>query len=312
MDDSLHAPTTDDVKVLMTRTRVAPVLVTGATGRVGRAVVDLLIDAGVPVRALTHRSEAAATLPTNVEVVTGDLTVPESLDAGLRGVSTVFLVWTAPPTTAPAIVERLAAHARRVVFLSAPHKTPHPFFQQPNPMAVLYAEIERRIAAAGLEWTIIRPGMFASNALFWWATTIRTDGVVRWPYGAAETAPVDDRDVAAVAARTLYQDGYVGGDYVLTGPESLSQAEQVSIIGDVLGRPIRFEELSPDEFRSETGGSWPRPVVDMLLAAWGATTGKPAFITSTVFDILGSPPRTFRQWVADHATAFMEGPTPSS
>jgi uncharacterized protein YbjT (DUF2867 family) len=296
----------------MTRTRVPPVLVTGATGRVGRAVVDLLIDAGVPVRALTHRSEAAAALPASVEVVTGDLTVPESLDAGLRGVGAVFLVWTVPPATAPAVVERLATYARRVVFLSSPHQTPHPFFRQPNPMAVLHADIERLIAAAGLESTIIRPGMFASNALFWWATPIRADGVVRWPYGAAETAPVDDRDVAAVAARTLYQHGYTGGDYVLTGPESLSQAEQVSIIGEVLGRRITFDELSPDEFRSETEGSWPRPVVDMLLAAWGATMGRPAFITSAVFDILGSAPRSFRQWVADHASAFTEGPAPSS
>ena len=86
----------------------------------------------------------------------------------------------------------------------------------------------------------------------------------------------------------------------------------MSIIGDVLGRRITFEELSPDEFRSETEGSWPRPVVEMLLAAWGATIGRPAFITSTVFDILGSAPRSFRQWVADHATAFLEGPTPAS
>jgi len=295
----------------MTQTRVPPVLVTGATGRVGRAVVDLLIDAGVPVRALTRRSEAAA-LPANVEVVTGDLTVPESLDAGLRGVGAVFLVWTAPPATAPAVVERLATYARRVVFLSSPHQTPHPFFQQPNPMAVLHADIERLIAAAGLESTIIRPGMFASNTVFWWAPAIRADGVVRWPYGAAETAPVDDRDVADVAARTLYQDGPAGGDYVLTGPESLSQAEQVRIIGDVLGRRITLEELSPDEFRSETEGSWPRPAVDMLLDAWGATMGRPAFISSAVSDILGSAPRTFRQWVADHATAFTEGPAPSS
>jgi uncharacterized protein YbjT (DUF2867 family) len=296
----------------MTGTRMPLVLVAGATGRIGRIVVDELIDAGVPVRALTHRSEAAATLPANVEVVTGDLTVPESLDAGLQGVGAVFLVWTAPPTTAPAVVERLATHTRRVVFLSSPHQTPHPFFQQPNPMAVLHADIERLVAAAGLESTIIRPGMFASNALLWWATAIRADGVVRWPYGAAETAPVDDRDVAAVAARTLSEAGHAGGDYVLTGPESLSQAEQVSIIGDVLGRRVEFEELSPDEFRSETAGSWPRPVVDMLLAAWGAAVGRPAFITSTVFDILGSPPRSFRQSVADHATAFVEGPTPSS
>jgi uncharacterized protein YbjT (DUF2867 family) len=131
-------------------------------------------------------------------------------------------------------------------------------------------------------------------------------------YGAPETAPVDERDVAAVAARTLYQDGHAGGDYVLTGPESLSQADQVSIIGDVLGRRIEFEQLSPDEFRIETEGSWPRPVVDMLLDAWGATIGRPTFIASTVFDTLGSAPRSFRQSVIDNAAAFMEGPTPSS
>jgi uncharacterized protein YbjT (DUF2867 family) len=285
------------------------VLVTGATGRVGRGVVDLLTDAGVPVRALTRRPEAAAELPANVEVVTGDLTLPESLDAALRGVDAVFLVWTVPPASAPAVVSRLAAHTRRVVFLSSPHQTPHPFFQQPNPMAVLHADIERLIATAGLESTIIRPGMFASNTLFWWAPAIRADGVVRWPYGAAETAPVDDRDVAAVAARTLYEDGHAGGDYVLTGPESLSQAEQVSIIGDVVGRTIRFEELSPDEFRSETAGTWPRPVVDMLLDAWGATLGRPAFVTSTVPDVLGWA-RPFRQWAADHAAAFTEGSPP--
>jgi uncharacterized protein YbjT (DUF2867 family) len=289
----------------MTRTQGPPVLVTGATGRVGRMVIDQLIGAGVPVRALTRGSEAAATLPQDLEVVTGDLTEPESLDAGLRGVGTVFLVWTAPQATAPAVIERLATHARRVVFLSSPHQTPHPFFQQPNPMAVLHADIERLIAAAGLESTIIRPGMFASNTLYWWASAIRDHGVVRWPYGAAETAPVDDRDVAAVAARTLYEDGHAGGDYVLTGPESLSQAKQVSIIGEVLGRQIRFEELSPDDFRSETGGSWPRPVVNMLLDAWGATIGRPAFVTSTVSDILGSAPRSFGQWVADHIAAFM-------
>jgi uncharacterized protein YbjT (DUF2867 family) len=282
-----------------------PVLVTGSTGRVGRAVIAQLLAAGVPVRALTRRPDAAR-LPAAVEVVRGDLTVPESLDAGLQGVGTVFLLWTAPPTTVPAIVDRLASHARRVVFLSSPHRTPHPFFQQPNPMAVLHAEIERLIATAGLASTIIRPGMFASNTLHWWAAPIRDGDVVRWPYGAAETAPIDERDIAAVAARALCEDGHAGGDYVLTGPESLTQAEQVSIIGAAIGRRIRFEELSPEEFRRETESSWPRPVVDMLLAAWGATIGRPAFVTSTVADVVGSPARTFRQWVDDHADAFRE------
>jgi uncharacterized protein YbjT (DUF2867 family) len=285
-----------------------PVLVTGATGRVGRMVVDLLVDAGVPVRALLRGPDPTAPLPPEVEVVSGDLTVPESLDPGLRGAGAVFLVWTAPPQTAPAVVERLASHVSRVVFLSAPHRTAHPFFQQPNPLAQLYADIERRIAAAGLGSTVLRPGMFASNALLWWAPAIRADGVVRWPYAAAETAPVDDRDVAAVAALALRDDRLAGGDHVLTGPESLSQADQVRIIGDAVGRPVRLVELSPDEFRRETEGSWPRPAVDMLLDAWGATMGVPAYVTTTVRELLGMPPRSFRQWAADHADAFRPDP----
>ena len=283
-------------------TRTDAVLVIGATGRVGRLVIAELLNAGVRVRALTRRP-AAAELPADVEVLSGDLTVPESLDAALRDISSVFLVWTAPPATAPAVIKRIASHARRIVFLSSPHQTPHPFFQQPNPMAVLHADIERLIAASGLSSTILRPGMFASNVLFWWAPMIRAVNVVRWPYASAETAPIDERDLAAVASRAL-RDG-VGGDYVLTGPESISQAEQVRIVGDVIGRRIEFQELSPDEFRRETAGSWPRPIVDMLLAAWGAAIGRPAFVTSAVADILGSPARTFREWAKDHAAAFL-------
>ncbi|MFI6128327.1 NAD(P)H-binding protein [Micromonospora sp. NPDC051141] len=290
--------------------RTDAVLVTGATGRIGRAVIDQLVDAGVPVRALVRRPESAATLPTTVEVVTGDLTAPASLDAALTAVRTVFLVWTAPPHTAPAVVDRLAAHPRRVVYLSAPHRTPHPFFQQPNPMATLHARIEQLIAATGLDATIVRPGMFASNALHWWAPAIRRDAVVRWPYGAAETAPVDDRDVAAVVARILSENGHAGGDYVLTGPESLSQAEQVGLIGAALGRPIAFEDLPPDEFRRQAPEA-ARPAVDMLLAAWRATLGQPAYVTTTVSDLLGRPARTFRQWAADHVTAFTAAADPA-
>jgi uncharacterized protein YbjT (DUF2867 family) len=266
-------------------------------------VVAELLRAGVPVRALT-RAPAEAELPAAVKVVTGDLTEPHSLDPALHGVRAVFLVWTAPPDTVPAVIECIAAHTDRVVFLSAPFRTPHPFFQQPNPMARLFDQIETRITDAGLEHTFIRPGMFASNVQFWWGEAIREGDIVRWPYGEAETAPTDERDVAAVAARTLSEDGHAGGDYVLTGPEALTQAEQVRVIGEVLGREIRFQEFSPDEFRQETAGSWPAPAVDMLLAAWGATIGYPAYVTTTVADILGRPARTFRQWVEENADVF--------
>ncbi len=296
---SLHAHTPEEAPGL--------VLVTGATGRVGRLVVDELLHTGASVRALTRRPEHAA-LPAGVEVVAGDFTDPASLGPALEGAVAVFLVWTAPPATAPAVIARLAAHPspqpRRVVYLSSPHRTPHPFFQQPNPLRDLHAEIERLLAATSLAVAVLRPGMFASNALHWWAPQIRNGDVVRWPYAAAETAPIDERDIAAVAARALLEGRHAGGDYVLTGPESLSQAAQVHAIGDAIGRPLRFEELSPDEFRRETAGTWPGGVVEMLLAAWRAALGRPAFVTSAVHEILGSPPRTFYQWAADHAAAF--------
>jgi len=287
----------------VTQSRGDVILVTGATGRVGRLVVDELLHAGASVRALTRRLEHAA-LPAGFEVVAGDLTNPASLDSALDGAVTVFLVWTAAPATAPAVVARLAAQPRRVVYLSSPHQTPHPFFQQPNPMRDLHVEIERLLAAASVDVTVLRPGMFASNALHWWAPQIRDGDVVRWPYADAETAPVDVRDIAAAAARTLIDRHHAGGDYVLTGPESLSQAAQVHAIGDAIGRQLRFDELSPDEFRRETTGIWPSGVAEMLLGAWRATLGRPAFVTSAVQDILGSPPRTFYQWAADHASAF--------
>jgi uncharacterized protein YbjT (DUF2867 family) len=278
------------------------VLVTGGTGLIGGMVLDELVQSSVPVRALVR--DPAASLPAGVEAVEGDLAAPESLDAALTGVDAVFLVWTLPLDAAPAVVDRLARQGTRVVFLSAPIHTPHPFFQQPNRMADLHAAIEQLIAAAGVGATVVRPGMFASNPLHWWAPAIRRGEPVRWPYAEAETAPVDERDVAAVAVRALCDDRHGGGDYVLTGPEALTQADQVRIIGDAIGRPVGLEELSPEQFRSETAATWPRPVVDMLLSAWAATMGVPAYVTTTVADVLGSPPRTFRQWAVDHAAAF--------
>lgn len=280
-----------------------PILVTGATGRVGRAVVAELVAAGAPVRALT-RQPARANLPAAVDVVAGDFTQPETLTAALRGVGAIFLVWTAPSATAPAVFERLAESQANVVLLSSPHKTPHPFFQQPNPLARTHAELERLLAATGLPLTILRPGMFASNAAAWWGSAIRAGQPVRWPYGDAETAPIDERDIAAVAALALRVQGHAGRDYVLTGPQALSQREQVSVISDELRRPVTFEELSPESFRRETAGTWPPAAVDMLLAAWGAALGHPAYVTTTVAEVTGTPARTFRQWVSDHAGTF--------
>jgi len=283
------------------------ILVTAATGRVGRLVVDELLRAGAAVRALTRHPEHAK-LPIDVDVAAGDFTAPASLNRALDGVEAVFLLWTAPLASASDVIGLLAsvqaAQPRRVVYLSAPFRTPHPFFQQPNPMRELHAEIERLLAANGVATTILRPGMFAANALHWWAPQIRNGNVVRWPYAAAETAPIDERDIAAVAAQALLDSRHAGGDYVLTGPASLSQAAQVHAIGAAIGRPLRFEELSPDEFHRETADTWPPAIADMLLNAWQAALGRSAFVTSAVQEILGKPPRTFPQWAADHRSAF--------
>ncbi len=281
------------------------VLVTGATGRIGREVVAGLLAAGAQVRALT-RNPAGARLPAGVEVVAGDLTLPESLDAAFDDVDAVFLVWTAPAATAPAVVARMAARVRRIILLSSPHRTPHPFFQQPNALRALHALLDDLVTSSGAAWTILRPGMFASNALFWWAPQIRAGDVVRWPYGAAETAPVHERDVAEVAVHALCDNAHAGADYVLTGPASLSQATQVRTIGEAIGREVRFEEMSPEEALRELG--MPAAVAGMLLGAWAAALGQPAYVTHNVEQITGAPARTFRRWADEHAAAFRAAP----
>src|SRR6185437_4048201 len=270
-------------------------LVIGATGNVGGQVLSQLTATGVQVRALA-RNPAATRLPPQVEVVRGDLTLPETLDECLDSIDAVFLVWVAPPTTIAPIVERIAKHARRIVFLSAPLKTPHPFFQQPNPLRALAEQIEQLIETSGLQWTFLRPGMLAENARRWWAPQIRAKDVIRWPYLSVPTAPIDERDIAAVAVRALSEDGHAGAEYVLTGPQSLSQFEQIATIGRVIGRPLRIEEISPDEARRELLAVIPAPGVTMLLDAWAAGIGQPAFVSSTVAEITGVPARTFLDW----------------
>ena len=277
------------------------VLVTGATGNVGRHVTSQLLPSDCRVRAMT-RDPGAVSLPPEIEVVRGDLTDGGALDAALDGIDAVFLVWTAPADAASDAIGRIARHAERVVFLTSPHKTAHPFFQQPNPIRGLHAGLERLIENSGVRWTFLRPGMISANALLWWAPQIRTGDVVRWPYGAAPTAPIHERDIAAVAVRALLEPGHDAAEYVMTGPESLTQIEQVDTIGNVIGRTLRYDEISPEEARHEMDAA---PVIaSMLLDAWSAALGQPAFVTSTVAEVTGTRARTFRDWVIDHAGAF--------
>jgi uncharacterized protein YbjT (DUF2867 family) len=279
------------------------VLVIGATGNIGRQVVSQLAASGARVRAMTRKPDRVS-WPVEVEVMRGDLTVPDTLEDCLRGSDAVFLVWTAPAAAAVPALDRIARYARRIVFLSAPIKTPHPLFQQRNAQRAMVEQLEQLIEASGVEWTFLRPGMFAANAVGWWAPQIRAGDVVRWPFAEVPTAPIHEKDVAAVAVRALCENGHAGAEYVLTGPQALTHAGQVSTIGRAIGRSLRLEEVSPDEWRRERLASWPAALVDMLLDAWAAAAGHAAVVTSTVEEITGAPAHTFFDWAGDHSNEF--------
>jgi uncharacterized protein YbjT (DUF2867 family) len=275
-------------------------LVIGATSTVGAEVVLQLPSNGAQVRAMLRNPDTVL-LPRHVEVVRGDLTAPETLDVALAGVDGVFLIWTAPGDTAAAAIERIARHTRRIVFLSAPLNTPHPMFQRalPNPIATVMAEIERFIEAAKMEFTYLRPGMFASNAARWWGAKIRAGKVIRWPYLDAPTAPIDERDMAAVGVRALCDAGHAGAEYLITGSEALTQREQVATIARVIGKQVEAEEITAEQAAAEL-----TDIPAMLLRSWEGCMEVPALITTTVAEVTGRPPYRFEQWVRDHVDQF--------
>ncbi len=274
-------------------------LVIGATGHVGRQVVAQLASAGAFVRALA-RDPAAADLPAGVDVVRGDLLRPETLEPALRGVDAVFLVWPFRTTdAAPAVLDVIARNVRHVVYLSSmgagPDKTdPIPF----------HAEIERLIESSGLDWTFFRSSGFATNTLMW-AEQIRAGDVVRWPSGAARRSLIDERDIAAVAVAALTRDRHRRVRHLLTGPQAVSQVEQVQTIGDALGRHLRYEELSRSAARELLLAAWGDPsFADSALDTWAGFVAEPELVTSTVESITGEPAGTFREWASDHAGDF--------
>ncbi len=274
------------------------ILVTGATGTVGGEVVTQLLATGASVRAVT-RSPAEAHVPDTVDVVGADLSDAASLGSALEDVNAVFLVW--PFTTvedAPGVIDAIASHTSRLVYLSSAGG------QQPEPEGMFHADMERLIEQSDLDWTFLRPSGFASNTLMW-ADQIRRDGVVRWPFGAAARSLVHEHDIAAVAVRTLTEDGHGGAKYVVTGPELITQAEQVRAIGDAIGRQVRWEEIPPDALRERLAAAFGNTsFADHALAAWARFVDEPELVTSTVKEITGAPPRPFRKWAKDHADGF--------
>lgn len=272
------------------------ILVTGATGMVGRHVVEQLLTVGAEVRALSRRPEGAA-LPAGVEVVGGDLDEPKTLAFALDGVDQMYLIATGDTRQVVDLAKR--AGVRRVVVLSSATAG----FDDGTGDS--HRAAERAVEDSGLEWTHVRPGMFAGNLLDW-AEMIRAGGVVKAPYDAARQAPVHEVDIAAVAATALVSDGHHGKIYTLSGPEALTKAEQVAAIGAGIGRDIRFEELTPEQWREHVGEELPGFVIDWLLGLWANTVDNPEPVLPTVQQVIGRPARTVTEWAADHAQDFAQ------
>ncbi|WP_020667034.1 NAD(P)H-binding protein [Amycolatopsis nigrescens] len=278
-------------------------LVIGATGNVGGEVVVRLRESDAPVRALV-RDPAGAALPDGVRAIKGDVGEPSTVEEAAVGAGRVFVVWPMrPPEEMGPLVDIFVRQGvRRIVLLSSA-AVRDDVEEQDNPIGVLHAALERPIERSGLEWTFLRPHTFAANTRLW-ADAIRSEGVVRDAHGAAGMTLIHEKDIAAVAVRALTEDGHAGEKYELSGPETITQVEQVRTIGEVTGRPARWEEIPREQARRQLVSRYPAEVADLMLDGYARMVDEPVRPTAVVEKVTGVPARTYREWVADHVGEF--------
>jgi uncharacterized protein YbjT (DUF2867 family) len=262
------------------------VLVTGATGNIGRHVVTGLRAQGVTVRSMSRDPGAAD--------VTGDFTDPDSIAEAADGADAVFLLWPfLTPDGVDAVATALGTPPRHVVYVSA----------MSAPQGGVWGAVEDAVRRSGASWTFLRPGGFATNTLEW-APAIRAGGPVPMPFPKAARPLIHERDIADVAVRVLTGEGHAGKAYVLTGPTALTMAEQVTIIGDAVGsRPYAVDQ-PVDEYRDALAAFTGEEFADSSIAYWASLVDEPEPATGTVTEITGRPARTFAEWAADHADDF--------
>jgi uncharacterized protein YbjT (DUF2867 family) len=275
------------------------IVVTGATGNVGRPLVTALVDAGAKVRAVSRRPQSAG-LPADVEVV-------ESASEALAGASAVFLNSRALGGELAAVVDQARREGvTRLVALSAINADDD-FSRQPSRFrGDRNKEVEQLAVDSGLQWVSLRPSVFATNFAGMWSAQIRAGDIVRGPYAAASSAPIVESDIAEVAARALLTDDLVGQKIPLTGPQSLTNIELVDIIGGVLGRPLQYQEAPNELVRQRfVGLGFPPEFGDAYIAMLATTIDEPAVVTDGVQQILGRPAQSFEQWVVEHTSIFI-------
>lgn len=281
------------------------ILVTGATGTVGRAVTDQLLALGAPVRALARTPETAH-LPEAVEVMRADLGEPDSLVPAMAGVDSVFLLSAGPDI--PKHDANIAAAAassgvRHIVKLSSGRTGDD---SATDPIPTWHRAGEDAVRESGIDWTMVRPLGFMSNALHW-APGIRAADTVRAPFGQGRIAVVDPADIAAVAVKALVEQGHSGRVYTLSGPRPLSPGEQTGILADVLGRPLAYVETSAAAARDAMLDFGVTPEMADAIMALRATALESftSVVHPTVEQVTGHPPRSFADWVLAHRAEFL-------
>jgi uncharacterized protein YbjT (DUF2867 family) len=273
------------------------IVVTGATGNVGRRLVETLAAAGEEVTAVSRRI-TASDVPDGVRHRQADLAEPGALSSLFDGAEVLFLLTSGDFVAAGGDVEAVVAEARkagvrRIVLLSS----------QGVATGRHAPALEEPVKNSGLEWTVLQPGGFASNA-FQWAPAIRADRVVAAPFGDVALPVIDPADIADVAAAVLRDAGHGGESYVLTGPEPISPRQQAEALGEALGEPVRFAELTEAEAKTEMSRFMPPAIVEATLAILGTPTADDQRVSPDVERVLGRPPRAFGEWAARNAAAF--------
>lgn len=295
------------------------ILVTGATGNIGHALVDILVKQGAQVRAVVLKEDMhtdghftppnitqSSVFPNGVEVVAGNLAQPKTMPHLFDNIEAVFVNPRALGAAIDEFLQLAKAHGvHKVVTLSASN-VDQAFSRQPSRLnGDRNKEVETAVMNSGMDWTALRSSYYAMNTIGTWAPQIKNGNLIKGSYATWENTPLDERDVAAVAAQALLHDKLIGKRPVLTGPQSLSQAEMVSIIGTVIGRELSYQELPPEIAKQgmlQAGFS--AAFVDTFLDLQKQDAGKTSLISNEIEQILGRPPVSFAEWATRHSADF--------
>jgi uncharacterized protein YbjT (DUF2867 family) len=277
------------------------ILITGATGHIGKELISLLLESGQSIRVLVRDESKVTHLDPRIERAIDDLNDPASLASAMQGVERIFLVTFETQQDVNVLEAAKGAGVQHIVKLSTLEATDHKI-----KVGKWHYEREEMIRASGLHWTFLRPGMFMSNTIEWWSDSIKEQGAVLFPGGKGKVAPVDPHDVAAVAALALTQSGHNGQAYELTGLELLMMGEMVQTIARALGKPLQYTDIPPIAaklwmLKSGMDKTLVKALMEMLKSL---RKNEGAIVADTVQQVTGNPPRTFEAWCCENIKAF--------